>query len=147
MGESIRLESAGAVVVAGHSARLRVAVLHRRSPDEWRLPKGKLRPGEGPREAAEREVKEETGLRVTVGPALGRTEYEYEEQGHRRIAKQVWFYLAWLPNLEALRPERTTFSEALWARPEQALSLLTWENERQMVQRALSLLARLASET
>lgn len=141
------LESAGAVVVAGTRRRTRVLVLHRRNPDEWRLPKGKLRSGERPREAAEREVKEETGLRVTLGPPLGHTDYEYAEQGHRRIAKRVWFYLAWLPSWEALRPEKRNFSEAIWARPEQALALLTWENERQMVRRALSLLARLAAGT
>ena len=40
--------------------------------DPWMPPGGKLRPGEGPREAVERELKEETGLDLAaLQPVLG----------------------------------------------------------------------------
>ena len=52
----LELVSAGAVVLAGPPEQPLVALIHRRSPAEWRLPKGKLKPGETPRQAAEREV-------------------------------------------------------------------------------------------
>jgi 8-oxo-dGTP diphosphatase len=54
----------------------RVAVVRLRKRDEWVLPKGKLDDGETPREAAEREVLEETGHDVTVHEFLGTLAYE-----------------------------------------------------------------------
>jgi 8-oxo-dGTP diphosphatase len=49
----------------------RIAVVRLRKRDEWVLPKGKLDDGETPREAAKREVLEETGHKVTVHEFLG----------------------------------------------------------------------------
>jgi 8-oxo-dGTP diphosphatase len=47
-----------------------VVVVHRPRWDDWTFPKGKLEPGEKPIAAAAREVEEETGLRVWLGPRL-----------------------------------------------------------------------------
>jgi 8-oxo-dGTP diphosphatase len=54
----------------------RVAVVRLRKRDEWVLPKGKLDNGETARDAAEREVLEETGHDVTVHEFLGTLAYE-----------------------------------------------------------------------
>jgi 8-oxo-dGTP diphosphatase len=48
-----------------------IAVVRLRKRDEWVLPKGKLDDGETPRDAAKREVLEETGHNVTVHEFLG----------------------------------------------------------------------------
>jgi len=50
--------SAGGVLV---DKRLRIYLVHKLSRDEWVLPKGGIEEGETELEAAEREVKEETG--------------------------------------------------------------------------------------
>ncbi|OIV36890.1 hypothetical protein BIV57_13805 [Mangrovactinospora gilvigrisea] len=52
-----------------------VAVIHRPKYDDWSLPKGKAEPGEEPPETAAREVEEETGHRVRLGPPLPSVEY------------------------------------------------------------------------
>jgi 8-oxo-dGTP diphosphatase len=52
-----------------------VLVVHRRSYDDWTLPKGKLERDESWEQAALREVEEETGLRCTLGEEVGRTSY------------------------------------------------------------------------
>jgi 8-oxo-dGTP diphosphatase len=54
----------------------RIAVVRLRKRDEWVLPKGKLDNGETARDAAEREVLEETGHDVTVHEFLGTLAYE-----------------------------------------------------------------------
>ncbi len=47
-----------------------VLLVHRPRYDDWSFPKGKLDPDEGDRAAALREVEEETGLQVVLGPKL-----------------------------------------------------------------------------
>ena len=53
-----------------------IAVVRLRKRNEWVLPKGKLDDGETPRDAAEREVWEETGHDVSVHEFLGTLVYE-----------------------------------------------------------------------
>ena len=57
--------AAGAVVFGRGRT---VLLVHRPRYDDWSFPKGKLDPGEHPVTAAVREVAEETGLRVRLGP-------------------------------------------------------------------------------
>src|SRR5262249_15973626 len=54
----------------------RIAVVRLRKSDPWVLPKGKLDDGETPRDAARREVLEETGHDVTVHEFLGTLVHE-----------------------------------------------------------------------
>lgn len=65
------IKAAGGVIYRQHNHGHRVfAVIHKRKYGEWCLPKGKLRPGEGWRDAASREVNEETGaLPAVLGDA------------------------------------------------------------------------------
>lgn len=60
-------------VVHDHRGRL-LLVLRANEPGQglWSLPGGKIEPGESERDAVRREVREETGLSVTVGAELGR---------------------------------------------------------------------------
>ena len=60
--------AAGAVVLRKHHDD--VLLVHRPKYDDWSFPKGKLDPGEHEVTAAVREVAEETGLDVRLGPAL-----------------------------------------------------------------------------
>ena len=141
MDDSNHLQSAGAVLIADSREGTRVAILHRREPDEWRLPKGKLDEGETPEQAAEREVAEEMGIQVQVGLRLGETGYTYVAAGGR-FSKNVVFFLARLEAPLPLTPEERNFDRAVWVSPEEALRLLLWENERKVVLLALASIVR-----
>ena len=65
----------------------RIAVVRLRKRNEWVLPKGKLDTGETPRDAAEREVLEETGHDVSVHEFLGTLVYE---SGGRSKVVHYW---------------------------------------------------------
>jgi 8-oxo-dGTP pyrophosphatase MutT (NUDIX family)/phosphohistidine phosphatase SixA len=66
------VRAAGAVVTRKGGE---VLLVHRPKYDDWSFPKGKLDPGEHEVTAAVREVAEETGLDVRLGPALTRQRY------------------------------------------------------------------------
>jgi 8-oxo-dGTP diphosphatase len=137
MTEEKQLESAGAIVLAGEGPGRVVALLHRRSPAEWRLPKGKLEPGETTAQAAEREVQEETGLRVTVGEVVGETEYSYRQPQGQPIRKVVTFYRVRIPEALPLSVELRSFDEARWMPIPEARASLTWANERDLVEKVV----------
>ena len=66
------VRAAGAVVTRKGGD---VLLVHRPKYDDWSFPKGKLDPGEHTVTAAVREVAEETGLDVRLGPALAPQRY------------------------------------------------------------------------
>jgi 8-oxo-dGTP diphosphatase len=67
--------AAGGIVLRQGDMPL-IAVVRLRKRNEWVLPKGKLDDGETARDAARREVREETGHEVVVHEFLGTLVYE-----------------------------------------------------------------------
>ena len=61
-----------------------VLLIHRPRYDDWSFPKGKLDPGEHAAAAAVREVAEETGLGVRLGPPLAEQQYPLDN-GNRKV--------------------------------------------------------------
>ncbi len=85
MSEVIR--AAGVVVI--RDAQKQTLIVHRAFREDWSLPKGKVDPGEHLIITALRECDEETGLLVTLGPAL--TTASYLDNG---VPKTVHYWLA-----------------------------------------------------
>jgi len=86
------IEAAGAVVWREHAGEVQVLVIHRDRYGDWSLPKGKLDAGEHEVTAAVREVHEETGVAVRLGPLL--TRLEYHPQRTPRVSKRVAYWCA-----------------------------------------------------
>lgn len=72
--------AAGVLIEAG-----RVLVTQRKAgshlAEKWEFPGGKVEPGEDPREALARELREEVGIVARAGDVLGVTFHRYEEAG------------------------------------------------------------------
>ena len=69
--------AAGGVVWRETSdSKIELAIIHRPKYDDWTFPKGKLDTGEELISCAYREILEETGLDIELGPFLGKIEYE-----------------------------------------------------------------------
>ena len=79
--------SAGAVVTRKGGE---VLLVHRPKYDDWSFPKGKLDPGEHATTAAVREVAEETGLTVRLGPPLGSQRYLVRNGQQRTKHVHYW---------------------------------------------------------
>lgn len=79
------IRAAGAVVTRKGGD---VLLVHRPKYDDWSFPKGKLDPGEHVVSAAVREVAEETGLDVRLGPAL--TTQRYRMSTGRMKSVDYW---------------------------------------------------------
>src|SRR3954467_13891342 len=78
--------AAGAVLwrASDDGAEPEVAVVHRPRYDDWSLPKGKVDAGEHVLTAAVREIREEPGFEVVVGPRGPPTHYPVRE-GTKRV--------------------------------------------------------------
>jgi 8-oxo-dGTP diphosphatase len=76
--------AAGALLWRRENGVLKVLLIHRDRYDDWSWPKGKLDKGEAISEAAVREIKEETGLTVSLGVKLYELEYKLDN-GNRKV--------------------------------------------------------------
>ena len=83
--------SAGGLVVREGKALL-VKVENLEGDIIWTFPKGHLEAGEGSRQAALREVEEETGWACRIQERLSTASYQFSRNG-RDVAKQVKWYL------------------------------------------------------
>ncbi len=133
--------SAGGLVVRGSEVLLISTLGGRR----WQLPKGHLEPGETPEQAAVREVREETGVTGRILAPLPAIEYRYRERGRLLVDKRVDFFLLAYEEGNELDFDPREVYRAAWFPWDEALSRITFENERRVVRAARKLLDRLAA--
>ena len=120
MANGTRIEAAGGVLwrPAADGSGAEICIVHRPKYDDNSVPKGKLGKGEHILIAAAREVTEETGYTLVIGPPL--PEMSYLKDG---VPKRVRFW-----SMRAVSGEFAPNDEVdriMWVSPAQALTLLT----------------------
>jgi 8-oxo-dGTP pyrophosphatase MutT (NUDIX family) len=141
-GTSISEEfSAGGVVVRDREVIVIVPVRRdARGNKVLALPKGHPDGDESAEQAAAREVAEETGVTAELIGKLGDVRYSYE-RNRRRIAKRVSFFLFEYRSGNVVDHDHE-IEDARWMPLEEARDALTYDGEREMIDRALSRLSR-----
>lgn len=126
--------SAGGAVLARQNGRLMVALIRTHGNTRYGLPKGTIDEGEVPEQTAVREVREETGLSAEVLCHLDEIDYHF--RAHQiLIHKYVDFYLMRYTGGE-LVPQLEEVDDAVWVPVEKAVSVLSFDSERRVVERA-----------
>jgi ADP-ribose pyrophosphatase len=82
-----------------------------RHPLKWEFPGGKVEPGENPREALARELREELGIEAVVGPEIIRYEHHYP----KRFPILLMFHRV---DRYVGEPVPGEFQQIRWERPE-----------------------------
>jgi 8-oxo-dGTP pyrophosphatase MutT (NUDIX family) len=112
----------------------RVAVVHRPQYDDWTLPKGKLDAGEDEPAAAVREVEEETGHTGVIEHDLGTIGYDVAAG-----PKTVRYYL--MAADSGGRPLAKDVDEVWWVEIDEAVAMVTYDRDREVLERARAVLS------
>lgn len=108
LSQFVMVEAAGGIVRDSRGRTLMI-----RCRDRWDLPKGHVESSETPAEAAVREVREETGIAVSLGEKIGCTLHCYDTYGRWEAKRTHWW--AMRPLSGDVRPQREEgITEAVW---------------------------------
>lgn len=124
--------AAGAICWREESGQLLVAIIHRSRYKDWSWPKGKVDAGETLPEAAVREIREETGLRVRLGIPLGVQKYKLQNGAD----KEVHYWAAKVTD-EALKTSTFKPDDEVekidWKTPDEARALLSYSHDAEIL--------------
>ena len=122
------IEAAGGVVWRlNDKGQVKVLIVHRPAYGDWTFPKGKVRRGERARDAARREVEEETGLACDLGPSLPDVHYVHRKGRDKRVRY-------WAMQVSGGRFQPNSEVDAIrWVRLDDARALLTYRHDRPLI--------------
>jgi 8-oxo-dGTP diphosphatase len=119
--------AAGAVVWRERRGTRQVLLVHRPRYDDWSLPKGKLTAHEHVLLAARREVEEESGQRVVLGPPLGVQRYPIRKNGG--ITQKMVHYWSAVPVSESDFEPNDEVDEIDWLPVDKARGRLSYPRD------------------
>ncbi len=129
----IEQQSAGIVIYCIKDYEIHYLVLHYIS-GHWDFAKGKLEPGETKIQAAQRELKEETGLTAEIIPGFEESlAYVFKERG-KMVKKTVTFFVG-KTGQQSIRLSRE-HQGYLWLPYEKAHERLTYTNAKELLEKA-----------
>ena len=125
-----REKSCGALVYRFQGDQLMLLLLRHRHGGHWSFPKGHVEGDETEIQTALREIREETGLTVSLKEGFRHTVEYYPKPG---VRKQVVYFLGEAASdAKAVRQEEE-ISELHWVEWSQAMEAVTFKNDRNLL--------------
>jgi 8-oxo-dGTP diphosphatase len=123
------IQAAGGILWKKEGKEKKLAVVHRHKHNDWSLPKGKVEAGEKWKDAARREVLEETGCQGKIKKYAGSISYLLE--GKPKVV------LFWHMSVKEEKPSKMNgeVDQVRWVSVEEAVELLDYEDEIKLIQR------------
>jgi len=136
------LYSAGGVIYRKLGNQFDVALIATKKGTVWTLPKGIIDKDESPEMAAVREIQEETGLTGSIIDQLGQKSYWFYLKGENAKCKKTvtYFLLGYISG----EPNNLSWEvdDAKWVPLEEALELLHYKSDKEILARAKEKLNR-----
>lgn len=137
IGKSVtRAFSAGGAVFKATEEGLEWLLIKPKGTNRWQLPKGIIEKGESSKDAATREVYEETGVKCEIVEKLGDIKFFFVLKDER-IFKQVTFYLmkyaSGKPTI--VKEAEKEIAEVRWMPTNKALKLLSFKDEKGIIEK------------
>lgn len=137
--------SAGGVAFRWKDSEPEIAIVSVKPKLRWQLPKGIVDPGESPDVTAVREVREEAGVETERLALIETIEYWYRSVKYGkpvRYHKFVHFYLMKYRSGDVSQHDHE-IEEARWVSFDEALELLEFKSEREVVEKARDMIKSL----
>jgi 8-oxo-dGTP pyrophosphatase MutT (NUDIX family) len=134
--------SSGGVAFRANDSDYEIAIISVNQSRRWQLPKGIVDAGETPETAALREVREEAGIETELLSKIETIEYWYvgDNRGERvRFHKFVHFFLLKYTDGNVANHDSEVI-EARWVKAEEAVEMLAFKSEREIVRKAIKLI-------
>ena len=130
-------KSCGAIVYRKYHGNTEILLVRSIKSGHWSFPKGHVEEGETEEETARREIKEETGLDVLLDTGFRET----VTFSPKRNTKKTVVYFVGIATSHELIPQQEEISELKWHEIGQAVSVLTYENDKMIVNKAKAFIA------
>lgn len=143
--ETLEQISAGGVAFRTFEGKPQAAIVAVHPSRRWQLPKGLIDAGEREETAALREVREEAGIECELLEKIETVEYWYfaTHKGERvRYHKFVHFFLLKYVSGDVADHD-SEIAEARWVSAEEAVEMLAFKSEKDIMKKASELIARL----
>ena len=131
MSDPATVIAAGGVVWRERRGTREVLLVHRPRYDDWSLPKGKLTANEHVLLGARREIEEETGQQVLLGPPLGVQRYEVRKNGD--IAEKLVHYWSARPVDDSGFEPNNEVDEIAWFPVDKARDKLSYPRDAEIL--------------
>ncbi len=127
-------KSCGAVVYRKYHGNTEILLIKHVNSGHWSFPKGHVEAGETEVETAKREIMEETSIEALIDSTFRET-VSYSPK--KDVQKEVVYFIAKAKNTNFVL-QKSEVSEAKWVDINYAYNILTYDNDKNIVNKAKS---------